>query len=479
MRTPFRRILPLLLLAGAASLRAQGARADDPPAAPSAPIAPGSAELPAGVVARVRGRDLLATEFEARLVERLRGEMTDPTSSAFSVFQIKVEEMVVLQEAAKLGIRVSTEDYDREYARQDAAVRARFGGTKTLADLIREQDMAPQDFRARIEDWLRKERIAEHYLPSLAKDPAARLAQVEVVIQQLIRKAIIEKDAMPVGVVAKVSGEPMTAAAYGAALRARLAKTEVLRHLQEICITMLLDQEGLAFAETDVDRELEFDRPLWERMRVEALTQEKRELPFEGFLQIRYNASTEDLHKSPYRRGLFALRRRLREGVTEDDVLKAWTRGSQTAYGASIVVTDIMVSFEIAKAVTGSAKRRPIEEAKRLIADFARRLASNEPLKTLEAEIKSRGDRSMLVEHRAVVQSGNDLLVYEAALGLKDGAWSTPMELQSEMHLVRREAYRAPPKFDDVKPVVRQHLVDERAQLWIHERMRDEVVIRK
>ena len=84
----------------------------------------------------------------------------------------------------------------------------------------------------------------------------------------------------------------------------------------------------------------------------------------------------------------------------------------------------------------------------------------------------------MLVEHRAVMSSGNDLLVYEAALGLKDNAWGAPFETQSEVHLVRREAYRPPPKFDDVRAVVSQHLVDERAQLWIQDRMREDVVLK-
>ena len=367
MRTPRRSPLSALVLAAAVASIARTASGDERPPSPVGPLAARPAELPAGVVARVRGRDLSAADFEARLVERLRPEIRVSDSSALGVLQLLIEETVVLQEAARLGIRVSTEDYDRRYAEIDIEVRNRFGGAKSLANVIQEQKMTPQEFRTRIEDQIRKERIAGHptYLgTSLPKDPSQRLAQVEVVIKQLMKKTIVELDAMPVGIVAKIGGAPITVAAFGAALRARLAESEVRRHLQEICISTLLDQEGLTFTAADVDQELELDRPLYERMRREALSPEKRELPFDGFLQLRYNASIDELHASPYRRGLFALRRRLREGVTDDDVLKAWTQGSQGEYGASIVVTDILVSFQIPKAVSEPAQRRTRDEAR-------------------------------------------------------------------------------------------------------------------
>ena len=83
----------------------------------------------------------------------------------------------------------------------------------------------------------------------------------------------------------------------------------------------------------------------------------------------------------------------------------------------------------------------------------------------------------MLVEHRAVVNQGNDLLVYDAANRIADGTWTAPIEGLSEMHLVRRESFRPAPKFDDVRAVVRQHLVDQRATMWLQDRMKDDVVL--
>lgn len=478
---PARHSLLRPLVVGALVAFAAGpAHAGDGPATPVAPIVPKPVDLPPGVVARVRGRDLTVAEFEARLVDRMKGELTDPQSSAMGVLQIVIEETVVAQEAARLGIRVTTEDYDRSYAEIDLQVRNRFGGEKTLATIIKEQGLAPEEFRRRVEEQIRKERIASDpaYLGNaLPKDPNQRLAQVEVVIKQLIKKAAVELASLPVGVVAKVNGAPVTAATFGASLRSRLAESEVRRILNEVCITMLLDQEGLEFAQSQVDEELQFDRPLWQRMRAEALTPEKRELTFEGFLQIRYNSSIEELHTSAYRRGLFALRRKLRVAVTDDDVMKAWSQGSQGPYGASYVATDIMVSFQIPNAVMETVKRRTLEEARRIVADLSRRLSSGEPLASIEAEIKARGDRSMLVEHRAVVNEGNDLPIFAVAATLKDGQWSQPLEQISEIHLVRRESFRPAPKLDDVRPVVRQHLVDQRAQLWLQDRMRDDVII--
>ncbi len=485
-------VLALVAVAGSSQ---SAARAGDPPSptpppppssapppasSPIAPIAPKPPNLPPDVVARVRGRDLTRAEFEARLVARVLLELADPSSSATGVFQILIEEMVVMQEADRLGIRVTTEDYDRRYAQIDKQVRDQSGGERSLADVIGEQKLSGPEFRARLEDVIRKERIAGHptYLgAALPKDEAARIAQVEVVIKQILKKAVVERTGLPAGVVARVNGVPMTVAAYGAALRSRLAESEIRRILQETCLTMLLDQEGLAFTPADVDQEIELDRPMFERMKLEAISSEKRDLSFEGFLQLRYAATPQELHDSAYRRGLFALRRRLRGEVTEDDVMKAWTAGLNDVYGPSIVVTDVLVSYQIEKAVVESVKRRSEDEARRVITDVARRLAAGEPLKTIEAEIKARGDRSMMVEHRAVINKGNDLLVYEAAMGLADGAWSQPVKVFSALHLVRREAYRPPPKFEEIKAVVKQHVVDQRAQLWLQDRMRDDVVI--
>ena len=494
-RTPRRPVsfravsLGVLALVGVAGACPGPACAGDPPSptppppptsSPIAPMAPKPVELPADVVARVRGRDLSRADFEARLVTRMLPDLADPASSATGVFQILIEEMIVRQEADRLGIRVSTEDYDRRYAQIDKQVRDQSGGERSLADVVREKRMTGPEFRARLEDVIRKERIAGHptYLgDALPKDEGARVAQVEVVIKQILKKAVVEREGLPAGVVAKVNGVPMTVAAYGAALHARLAESEIRRIVQETCLTMLLDEEGLAFTAADVDQEIELDRPMFERMRLEAISPEKKALGFEGFLQLRYGASPQELHESAYRRGLFALRRRLRAAVTDDDVLKAWTAGSQDEYGPSVVVTDLLVGFQNEKAVVANTERRSEEEARRVIADFARRLAAGETMKAIEAEIKAKGDRTVVVDRRAVINKGNDLRFYEAAMGLADGAWSPPMTVFSAMHLVRRDAYRPPPKFEDVKSVVRQHLVDQKAQSWLQDRMSYDVVI--
>lgn len=495
-RTPRRLVssravwLALLALAAASGPAARAARAGDPPRPPAppppppvspiAPLAPKPVSLPPDVVARVRGRDLTIADFEARLVARMLPELADPASSATGVFQILIEEMIVRQEAGRLGIHVSTEDYDRRYAQIDKQVRDQSGGERSLADVIREKKMTGPEFRARLEDVIRKERIAAHptYLgDALPKDEGARVAQVEVVIKQILKKAVVEREGLPAGVVAKVSGVPMTVAAYGAALHSRLAESEIRRIVQETCMTMLLDEQGLSFTPADVDQELELDRPMYERMKLEAISPEKRSLAFEGFLQLRYGATLEELHTSAYRRGLFALRRRLRASVTEDDVMKAWTAGADGDYGPSVVVTDLLVGFQNPKAVVETARYRSEEEARRLIADYARRLAAGETSKAIEAEIKAKGDRSILVERRALIRKGNELLLYEAAMGVADGAWSAPLPVFSAMHIVRREAYRPPPKLEEVKAVVKQHVVDEKAQLWLQDRMRDDVVI--
>lgn len=432
-------------------------------------------------MAKVRGRLLTADEFRLALAERSKLELDEEKSGPNVVLTILVEEMVVEQEATRLGLRVTKEDFDRRYAELDGQVRDRSRGEQALADVIRIQKMSVADFRARLEDQIRKERIAahpDHLGRSLPKDERERVAQIEIVIGQLMQRAAVVRQGLPAGTVATVNRQPITQAAFGAALETRLAETEVRRHLREICLTLLLDQEGLASTDAQVEQALELDRPLYDRMRSEALKPELRQLTFDAFLQLRYGAPVDELRKSPHRRGLFALRRRLHEQIHDADLLKAWETGARAEYGASFVVTEILMSFEIPKALVSQVKRRTREEALRLANDYLRRLRGGEPLDAVTKEIKKRnegGDKSILLERRLSFNRGNDMRVFELASGLKDGQWGEVLETLSEVHVVLRESYRPAPAYEAIAPAVKLNLVDQRAQVWIEDHMRDEV----
>jgi hypothetical protein len=474
LQQPRRRSLVLATLLCAA-LPGSAAVAGDAPAAPRRE----KASLPPGIVARVRGQDVTLADFRRRLVEMVRPELDDPRSGPATVFNIVIEQMVVVQEAKRLGIVVTNEDYAREYDRIDRQVRAKSGGKQTFADVIREADSTPEVTRARLEEHLRKERIASHpsYLgATLPRDEGARIAQIEVVMGDLMRKAKVVKTGLPPGVMATVDGAPMTVEMLGEQLDLRLGEREVRRLLQEHCLTVLLDQEGLRFSEAQVDEALIFEKPLYERMLETAIDPQKRSLSFDDFLLLRYGAPVAELRSSPYRRGLFALRMRFWREVSEEDVVREFGRESQKKYGASIVVTDFQVSYELPSALVQTAPRRSHEEALRIARDISRRGHAGESAESLRKEIAAAKDRSITAERRAIFDGSGDIKLFAAASKLSDRSWSEPIErYNSEYHVLFREAARPAPEFKKVRDVVHNDLVDVRAKAWLEKALREEV----
>ncbi|MCC7139592.1 MAG: hypothetical protein IT460_14305 [Planctomycetes bacterium] len=472
---------PVLALALAVTL-GPSARAADPPPAPAAPPAPAPAPalppLPPGIAARVRNQDLTEVEFRRRLVTATKADREDPRSGPAVVERLVVEETVVLAEAERLGIRVSAEDYGRRYDELDRLTRTKTLGQQGLSDVMREMKTSPEEFRKRLEDQIRKERIASHpsYLgDTLPKEENARYAQVEVVVGDLLKKAKVERSNLPPGVVLLVNGRPITEDRLGEELALRLSDSEVRRHLREMCLTMLLDQEGLAFTAAQVDEALRLERPLWERMSEEAITPERKTLSFDAFLTYRYGASVEELKASAYRRGLFALRMRFWNALTDDEVRAEWVRGAEAQYGTSVVVTDFVVSFQIPKAVFESSQRRPRAEASRLASDLVRRARAGERVDALRKEVAERKDRSFVAERRSLVRRGNDLPLFEAASAVADGAVTDPVETISEFHVLARETLRPAPPFEKIRDVVRHDLVDAKAQHWVQDMLQTQV----
>ena len=460
-----------------------------PPAAPlppqlpaTGPARPAAVDLPPGIVARVRGLDIKKEDFILRLAQRVRPELDDPRSAASTVLKRLIEEAVVRQEAERLRIVITTEDYAKAYNDLDEKVRTRSSGQSSLADVIKGQHMTPEEFRLVLENQLRKDRIAadpSNLGASLPKDEGVRMAQVEVVIGQLMKRAKVVMAPTGAGagdVVATVNGKPLTLTEFGRALYGGLAESEVRRHLQEVCLTLLLDQEGLDFTAAQVDEALKMDRVLYDRMRLEAISDEKKTLSFDAFLQMRYGAPVAELRDSRYRRGLFALRQRFAKTVTDAEVTDEWKKSAATMYGPSLVVTDVQISYTIPKAVIETTKRRTRDEALRLANDFVRRGRAGEPAGAILKEVQEAKVAGIVADRRVLFDVGNDLLVFEAVRGIADAAWSEPLEGMAEFHVVYREALRPAPTFAEIAGVVRQNLVDRRSQLWLQDALTKEVL---
>lgn len=450
--------------------------APSPPSGPAAapPAAPPPPPLPPGVVARVRDRDLTAADIRRYLVERAKKDLSDSGSPASTVLEAFIRETAARQELARLGIVVTEADYQTRYAEIDAEVRRRSNGEQTLEHIRRGQGVSREEFRANLMHAISRERIAAHpqWLgDKLPKDEKSRIAQAEIVMGEVMKRTKVERQGLPAGIVARVGGQDLTEDAYGVALSIYLADSDRKDALREQCIRILLEQEGLTMTPEDIERAIELDRPLWLRAREDATQPEIRTLGFESFVQLRYGATIEELKTNPYRRALLALRDRVRKTVTDDDVLVAWGRGSTTEWGPVILVTDIVISFQIPRAVTEPVRRRPRDEALRLAKDYSRRLKAGENGDAIVKEIEALKERGRAAEPRRLRNFQNDVLLFDAARQLSQGQWSDVVELSSEFHLLRRDGDRPPGTFEEMKPVVREKIVSERMNAWIRERL--------
>lgn len=453
-----------------------------PPAAapPAKPPEKPKVPLPPGVVARVRDRDVPLRDFRLVLVERVRPDLADPRSGPSTVLQIVVEETVVRQEADRLGITVTSDDYAVRYDQIDRQTREKSRGEQSLADVMKAMGMPPEVFRTRVETMIRKDRIASHpsYLgATLPKEENARLAQVEAVSTQLMQKAKVEREHLEKGTVVRVNGAPVSEERFGEELYRRLGESEVRRYLQEYCLTLLLEAEGLSFTAAEVDDALKLERPVYEQMLEEAIDPNHKALSFEDFLLVRYGVPVAELKASAYRRGLFALRMKFWHLASDADVIKQYNDGATTEYGGSVVCTQIVVSFVNAKQVTGRDLRRTREEALRLASDYVRRGRAGESAEKLRAEVTAAKSRSVVAYRKGIFRSiqNADLPVFEAAVALADKTWSDPIETMSEFHVLYREYGRPAPTFEKIRPLVRHHWVDQKARRWVEDALRDQV----
>jgi hypothetical protein len=428
----------------------------------------------------VRGHDVTREEFHRHLAERLSVELEDPRSPASTTLKMTLEEMVVDQEATRLGLAATQADLDRRYAQIDEEVRRHSGGKSTLADLMKTQRKTPEEFREDLRILVLKERIAghpSHLGDTLPKDEATRIAQIEVVMGQVMSRSKIEREGLPEGVVARVNGQPLTEERFGRALDLR---TSTAQYLAEYVQSILLKE--LPLSEEAFDRAIAEDRAVYERVRLLDPRPEMHSVSYEDYLRARHGRPLEDLRKDPYFRGLLALKDRVRGQVGEDDVRKEWVSGARTTYGAVIHVLDVQVTFRIQNAIVEPVERRKKEEAERIAADYARRLQT-EPLQKILDEIRARKtpegrpDRSIQAVPRAL-REGSDEILFQAAARLADGQWSGPVETLSEIHLLRRDRLVPAPPFEQAKDQVRHDLVVLRANEWLKTQLRDPAVVR-
>jgi len=462
------------------------------------PASAKDSDLPEGVVAQVRGRNLTLRGFRIAVAQQQLHRLRDGRSGAFTVLRSVVEEAAVLQECKRLGITVSEADVDARQAQFDRDVRERSGATKTLRDLMREQNTSLAEMRHALEYQIRRQRIAAHPTnlgDSLPKEHGRQLVQIETVITELLKRTKLregiptafagEPETLDKGVIAVVQADatgripatPITMERFGRELILRLPSGDVREMLDRECKSALMSSEGLSLDDTAFDAEIAHQKALWTKQRMLASQTALANVSWEDYFEATQHLTVTEIRKKRYWRGYFALLRRMRAQVSAEDVRKAYEAGREGLYGERVIVTDIVIKFSAGSNTFGTQQRRK-RDALSLARGIPRELARGIPFETLVKQINERKDASFRADRRQLRMVDKDRLLWNHASQLKDGDLSSPVQEIDSVHLLRREKLVPAPTFAEVEPVVREALTRERAREWLREQTNDPNVVK-
>lgn len=495
-------VLAAVLAGGSLGVPA-AARAEPPAPAAPAPLPP----LPPNVVARVYGPNgAVAAELDWQglgrvLVARNLKDLSDPGSSALTIFRMRIEELLVLQEGRRLQLSVSPAEVEAKRAALAAEVRLRSGGTQTLEEERARKGMTAERFQHLLLLELLKERIAEHpeHLGRLPADPQQRMNQISVVTIELHKKAKIDycvataygnvKPAPDAETLAVVNGEAFTRAMYGQALIDALPEDEMREALERECATKVLESEGRALLGEAMLDELALRERLWPVQRSLMGDDRWRKLEFDQYLTGVLNRKREEIQSDRYLRSFWGVVRAERDRLTDSQVRQEFDAKKESDYGAAVLVDGLQVGFVKKSGVFGSSEGRDKRTALQIVHGALRSVATGRPFSDVAKEIVSQHkdprtglpDPTVREGRRRLFNSEGDKLLYDAAMLLRDGEVSTVVETLGEVYVLRRVELEPARRFEDIREVVREQLAVQAAQKYILDATRDgrRVQIRK
>ena len=420
-------------------------------------------------VARVDGTPVTWDELCLAAVDHLTPALRIPESTASSVLERVIRELVVAAECGRREILVTPEEIQAGWSRLDARTRNATGGAKGLRDVMAEHVVAESAVRARLADEVRGRKLVE---AGISLSGLEKSADVRIFLPTSRGPAAPDG---PTGAVLRVEGQVVDRSTFGRRLLANLGAGRVRSILDAECRARLAAPDRLTPAQMVVelqhqDRiaplEAQFDpEPLWETVFVHRGRTERHE------------RTSEELPESPYARSLFGLLKRLREEATEADVHQAWRRGREGVYGPHLLATDLEIRFRSrGDAAFGGAPARTRREALKLARSLRAELEAGRRFDDLA--LRFNDDPDISVQQLRLYQTDRARLLLDRGLALEDGELAPVFETLSEVHLLRRRALVAAPPFESVEPLVRERLARERVREWLDASMEDEDVVR-
>ncbi len=448
-------------------------RAEEPPTQP-----------PADWVARVGDRYLTKERLARAVVWRVMQDLTEPGSGATTVLKQMVQARVVAQEAERLGLRVTDAELQARYQQLDTRIRRMTNGAKNLESVItRDQGLTVPEFRENLRHEMLKEKVSSHqeYLGPLPKDDKAKIAQIEVVIGELLKKATVDygikcamqqkRSDLGEGVIALVNGRPILHLEFGRELLLRLPGSRIKQVIQEECRAVLTAAWALTPEQMEALLAVEKERWL---IRREMTTQEAlHTVSYEDYVKMQYKIDLEGLKRDRYFRGLYGLVEAFRKKVTGAEVQKDYDEQKDTMYGDRFLVTDVQIAFAPRDDLLGPSGGRTRKEALKLANSILRRASSGIDFDDVTREVNEKRDGTFFSRRLRVRNTGNGRHLYEQAKLLPDGQVSRPFETLAEVHVIRRERWIPAPPFEDVQDLIRQRLAFLMAHDYLEEQMTD------
>lgn len=423
--------------------------------------------LPAGVVARVHGKDITQADLRERLAKRWAA-----TERGRQLLDQLVDDTCVEAEAKRRSVTVTDEEVTAYVKHVDETIRRQTGGARTIEDVYREEHSSPAEFARIAREYVKRQKMAAEDLGGKAGDevPEARL---KLWLSSLRRRSGVKFTDLPAGVLATVGDVVID--------RARFAE-ELALHLPEDVVDSaradLVFEEAAAHAitvakieVTDADVDAEIAR---RRARFAQDPQVRNTgLTFDEFLRQTYGTSEAELRTDRALRTRVGLQRLLSSRIDEADVRKTW-EGNRDAFGERALVRQIYVS---AGDAGGKFKMRTFDEAfelalrakaavlegtgaagtpaggKRPLRDVVTAVA-----KQFEEDAEKRKTAGEPVAWTRVHLAGEEKLaddVFKAETGKLHG----PTRSRIGWHLVLVEERRPAPAFEEVKDAVRDELM--------------------
>ncbi len=447
--------------------------------------------LPPGVVARVHGRNVTATQLLERLAQTYEG-----TERGRKVLEQLVDDLCVSNEASRRSISVSQTEIDEYLTRWDERIKTESRGKASLQDLYAEAS-SRAEFIDTAREYLLRQKMAKQ---DLGSKPEEELSEhyIKLWLGALRRKQKVRYSELANGALAAVGDRTVDRFDLARELRAKLPPEMVSAVRSELVVAAAtehrLAEAGVVVTDADIEESLKGMR---ERFAKDPQVKGTG-VTFDQFLQKTKGIGEADLQRDPVFRARIGLRRMLSAQVGDADVRTHW-EANRERYGERVALRHIFIPAAVVKPgdegfgirtfrdawndamnakvdVLAAAGFRGKDEtgAKVPLAPIVTRVAKR--METDAEKRKAAGEPSVWTRLTVKGQSDLERAVFEGEIGALLG----PIRTDVGYFLLVVDERRPAPAFAEVKSVIRDELVQTRIeQFQINVRADEGVIVRK